>query len=234
MFGGGYLLYIILSLPALILGLWAQAKIRSSYSKYSKVRTTTGLSGAEVARRMLDHNGLSAVRIEQVTGNLTDHYDPAKNVLRLSQGVYNSPSVAAAGIAAHEVGHALQDKEKYGPLVLRSLLVPTVQIGSWLGPIVFAVGLMLNTQSGTDIAVIGLLLFSATALFSLVTLPVEFNATKRAKAWLVDSGIIYSSDTEGINKVLDSAALTYVASAAQSISTVLYYALLLSGRRRSD
>jgi hypothetical protein len=183
---------------------------------------------------MLDHNGLSAVRIEQVTGNLTDHYDPAKNVLRLSQGVYNSPSVAAAGVAAHEVGHALQDKEKYGPLVLRSLLVPTVQIGSWLGPIVFAVGLMLNTQSGTDIAVIGLLLFSATALFSLVTLPVEFNATKRAKAWLADSGIIYSSDTEGINKVLDSAALTYVASAAQSISTVLYYALLLSGRRRSD
>ena len=234
MFGGGYLLYIIISLPALILGLWAQAKIRSSYSKYSKVRTTTGLSGAEVARRMLDQNGLSSVRIEQVPGNLSDHYDPAKNVLRLSQGVYNSPSVAAAGVAAHEVGHALQDKEKYGPLVLRSLLVPTVQIGSWLGPIVFFVGLMLNTQSGTDIAVIGLLLFSATALFSLVTLPVEFNATKRAKAWLTDSGIIYSSDTEGINKVLDSAALTYVASAAQSISTVLYYALLLSGRRRSD
>jgi len=234
MFGGGYLLYIILSLPALLLGLWAQSKIRSSYSKYSKVRTTTGLSGAEVARRMLDNNGLSAVRIEQVPGNLTDHYDPAKNILRLSQGVYNSPSVAAAGVAAHEVGHALQDKEKYGPLVLRSILVPTVQIGSWLGPIVFAVGLMLNTQSGQNIALIGLLLFSATALFSLITLPVEFNATKRAKAWLADSGIIYSSDIEGINKVLDSAALTYVASAAQSISTVLYYALLLSGRRRSD
>jgi len=234
MFGGGYLLYIILSLPALLLGLWAQGKIRSSYSKYSKVRTTTGLSGAEVARRMLDNNGLSAVRIEQVPGNLTDHYDPAKNILRLSQGVYNSPSVAAAGVAAHEVGHALQDKEKYGPLVLRSILVPTVQIGSWLGPIVFAVGLMLNTQSGQNIAVIGLLLFSATAVFSLITLPVEFNATKRAKAWLADSGIIYSSDIEGINKVLDSAALTYVASAAQSISTVLYYALLLSGRRRSD
>ncbi len=234
MFGGGYLLYIILSLPALLLGLWAQSKIRSSYSKYSRVRTTTGLSGAEVARRMLDHNGLSAVRIEQVPGNLTDHYDPAKNVLRLSQGVYNSPSVAAAGVAAHEVGHALQDKEKYGPLVLRSILVPTVQIGSWLGPIVFAIGLMLNTQSGQNIAVIGLLLFSATAIFSLVTLPVEFNATKRAKTWLADSGIIYSSDIEGINKVLDSAALTYVASAAQSISTVLYYALLLSGRRRSD
>lgn len=234
MFGGGYLLYIILSLPALLLGLWAQGKIRSSYSKYSKVRTTTGLSGAEVARRMLDNNGLSEVRIEQVPGNLTDHYDPAKNILRLSQGVYNSPSVAAAGVAAHEVGHALQDKEKYGPLVLRSILVPTVQIGSWLGPIVFAVGLMLNTQSGQNIAVIGLLLFSATAVFSLITLPVEFNATKRAKAWLADSGIIYSSDIEGINKVLDSAALTYVASAAQSISTVLYYALLLSGRRRSD
>lgn len=232
MFGGGYLLYLIISLPALLLGLWAQSKIRSSYSKYSRVRTTTGLTGAEVARRMLDYNGLSSVRIEQVPGNLSDHYDPAKNILRLSQGVYGSPSVAAAGVAAHEVGHALQDKEKYGPLVLRSLMVPTVQIGSWLGPIVFAVGLVLNTQTGQDIAFIGVLLFSATAIFSLVTLPVEFNATKRAKAWLADSGIIYSTDMEGINKVLDSAALTYVASAAQSISTILYYLMILGGRRR--
>lgn len=233
-FGGGYLLYIIISLPALILGLWAQAKIRSSYTKYSKVRTTTGLTGAEVARRMLDHNGLSSVRIEQVSGNLSDHYDPSKNVLRLSQGVYASPSVAAAGVAAHECGHALQDKEKYGPLRIRSIMVPSVQIGSWLGPIIFMIGLMLNSNTGYDMAMIGLLLFSATALFSLVTLPVEFNATQRAKAWLADSGIIYSSEMEGVHKVLDSAALTYVAAAAQSISTILYYALILMGRSRDN
>jgi hypothetical protein len=233
-FGSGYLLYIIISLPALLLGLWAQSKIKSSYNKYSRVRTTTGLTGAEVARRMLDQNGLQSVRIEQVAGNLSDHYDPRKNVLRLSQGVYASPSVAAAGVAAHECGHAIQDKEKYGPLRIRSIMVPSVQIGSWLGPIIFIIGLMLNTQTGYDMAVVGLLLFSATALFALVTLPVEFNATKRAKAWLADSGIIYSSEMEGVNKVLDSAALTYVAGAAQSLSTILYYALILMGRSRDD
>jgi len=142
--------------------------------------------------------------------------------------------VAAAGVAAHECGHAIQDKEKYGPLRIRSIMVPSVQIGSWLGPIIFIIGLMLNTQTGYDMAVVGLLLFSATALFALVTLPVEFNATKRAKAWLADSGIIYSSEMEGVNKVLDSAALTYVAGAAQSLSTILYYALILMGRSRDD
>ncbi|MEL7590122.1 MAG: zinc metallopeptidase, partial [Anaerolineaceae bacterium] len=122
-FGGGYLLYIIISLPALLLGLWAQTKVKSSFAKYSRVRTTTGMTGAEVARRMLDQNGLPSVRIEQVRGNLSDHYDPSKNILRLSQGVYASPSVAAAGVAAHECGHAMQDKEKYGPLRLRSIMV---------------------------------------------------------------------------------------------------------------
>lgn len=231
-FGGGYLLYIIISLPALLLGLWAQTKVKSSFAKYSRVRTTTGMTGAEVARRMLDQNGLPSVRIEQVRGNLSDHYDPSKNILRLSQGVYASPSVAAAGVAAHECGHAMQDKEKYGPLRLRSIMVPSVQIGSWLGPIIFVIGLLLNTQTGYDVAVFGLLLFSATALFSLVTLPVEFNASKRAKAWLADSGVIYTSEMEGVNKVLDAAALTYVAAAAQSISTILYYAMILMGRNR--
>ena len=234
MFGGGYLLYIIISLPALLLGLWAQTKIKTSFAKYSRVRTTTGMTGAEVARRMLDQNGLSNVRIEQVAGNLTDHYDPGKKVLRLSQGVYNSPSIAAAGVVAHESGHAVQDKQKYGPLKIRSIMVPSVQIGSWLGPIIFIIGLMLNTQSGYTMAVVGLILFSATAIFALVTLPVEFNASQRAKEWLSSSGIIYNSEMEGVHKVLDSAALTYVAAAAQSISTILYYALLLTGRSRDN
>ena len=233
-FGGGYLIYILLSLPALLLGLWAQSKIKTSYAKYSKVRTTTGLNGAEVARRMLDDNGLSSVKIEQVAGNLTDHYDPGSRVLRLSQGVYQSPSVAAAGIAAHESGHAIQHSVKYGPLKIRSLMVPTVKIGSWIGPIIFAIGLAISGQTGTTMATIGLILFSATALFALVTLPVEFDASKRAKAWLADSGVIYSTEAEGVNKVLDSAALTYVAGAAQALTSVLYYALLLMGRSRRD
>lgn len=232
--GGGYLLYIIISLPALLLGLWAQSKIRSSFSRYSNVRTTTGFTGAEIARRMLNQNGLANVRIEQVSGNLTDHYDPRAKVLRLSQGVYNSPSIAAAGVAAHESGHAIQDQVKYGPLKIRSLMVPSVRIGSWFGPILFAIGLAISGQTGTNMAVIGLLLFSATALFAIVTLPVEFDASKRAKAWLTESGIVYRNEIDGVNQVLDSAALTYVAGAAQAVSTVLYYALLLMGRSRRD
>ena len=132
---GNYLLYLLISLPALLLGLWAQSKIRSAYSKYSNVRTTTGLTGAEVARRMLDQNGLRNVQIEQVAGTLSDHYDPSKKILRLSQGVYATPSIAAAGVAAHECGHAIQDATNYGPLKIRSLIVPTVQIGTWVGPI---------------------------------------------------------------------------------------------------
>jgi len=183
---------------------------------------------------MLDQNGLTNVRIEQIGGNLTDHYDPAAKVLRLSQSVYNSPSVAAAGVAAHESGHAIQDRVKYGPLKLRSLMVPTAKIGSWFGPILFVIGLAISGQTGTNMALLGLILFSATALFALVTLPVEFDASKRAKAWLLDSGILYRNESEGISKVLDSAALTYVAGAAQAISTVLYYALLLMGRSNRD
>lgn len=233
-YGSGYLLYLLISLPALLLGLWAQSKIKSAYNKYSRVRTASGMTGAEVARRILDQNGLSNVQIEETTGTLSDHYDPGKKVLRLSQGVYRSNSVAAAGVAAHESGHAIQDHEKYGPLKIRALMIPSVQIGSWLGPILFMLGLFLSSQTGDNIAWAGLILFSATAAFSLVTLPVEFNATNRAKAWLSDSGVVYTSEMEGVNKVLDAAALTYVAAATQSISTILYYVLLLSGRSRRD
>lgn len=234
MYGGGYLLYILISLPALLLGLWAQSRIKSSFNKYSRVRTASGLTGAEVARRMLDQNGLSDIRIEETSGVLSDHYDPGKKVLRLSQGVYRSNSVASAGVAAHESGHAIQDKEKYGPLKFRSIMIPSVQLGSWLGPIIFVIGLFLSSQTGDKIAWFGLILFSATALFALVTLPVEINASNRAKAWLSDSGVVYLSEMQGVHKVLDAAALTYVASAAQSISTILYYVLLLSGRSRDD
>lgn len=229
--GSNYLLYLIISLPALLLGFWAQMKIKSAYNTYSKVRITTGMSGAEVARQMLNQNGLRDVQIEPVTGTLSDHYDPSSKVLRLSQGVYNMPSVAAAGVAAHETGHAIQDANHYGPLKIRSLMVPTVKIGSWIGPIVFMIGLAMASE---NLAWIGIFLFSATALFALVTLPVEFNASKRAKEWLTNSGVVYSSEIEGVNKVLDAAALTYVAGALQSISTILYYVMLLMGRSRRN
>jgi len=230
-YSGNFLLYLIVSLPALLLGFWAQAKIRSAYSQYSQVRTATGLTGAEVARLMLDRNGLKNIQIDQVAGTLSDHYDPSSKTLRLSQGVYNSPSVAAAGIAAHETGHAIQDATNYGPLKIRSIMVPTVRIGSWIGPIVFMAGLAL---SSINLAWIGIVLFSATAIFSLVTLPVEFNASARAKEWLANSGVIYSSEVEGVHKVLDAAALTYVAGALQSISTIFYYVFLLLGRSRRN
>ena len=231
-FLGGYGLYILFSLPALILGFWAQAKVQGAFNKYSKVRTYTGVTGADVARRMLDSHGLNHVHIEQVNGFLSDHYDPRSKVLRLSPKVYNSPSLASAGVAAHEAGHAIQDAENYSMLRLRSSMVPTVQLGSWLGPIIFIIGLFLQSTIGTTIAWIGIGLFALTAVFALVTLPVELDATRRAKGWLTTSGVIYNQEVKGVAAVLDAAAWTYVAGAVQAISTLLYYVFLLSGRSR--
>jgi Zn-dependent membrane protease YugP len=229
---GGYGLYFLFALPALILGLWAQAKVQSAFKKYSQVRTYANFNGSQVARYILDNNGLQSVKVEQTAGMLSDHYDPRARVLRLSRDVYAGNSVAAAGIAAHEAGHAIQHHENYAPLTLRSTLVPTVQIGSWLGPIIFALGMILAGQTGTTVAWIGLLLFGLTALFAVITLPVELDASRRAKEWLSTSGVLYSGEMGGVNKVLDAAAWTYVAAAIQAISTVLYYAFLLLGRRR--
>jgi Zn-dependent membrane protease YugP len=189
------------------------------------------MTGSDVARKVLDSHHLESVQIEQTQGTLSDHYDPRSRILRLSQAVYATPSIAAAGVAAHEAGHAIQHSEKYGPLALRSLMVPTVQLGSWLGPIVFMAGFLFQNF---NLATIGLLLFAATAVFSIITIPVELDASRRAKESLTKTGIIYAGEMEGVNSVLDAAALTYVAGAVQVLSTVLYYALLLfSGRRRS-
>jgi Zn-dependent membrane protease YugP len=231
---GGYGLYLLFSLPALLLGFWAQAKVQSAFRKYSQVKSYTGLTGSEVARRMLDINGLGNVKIEPAQGMLSDHYDPRAKVLRLSSGVYQSNSLAAAGVAAHEAGHALQDAQGYSAMQLRSWMVPSVQIGSWLGPIVFIVGLMMAGQTGTTIAWVGIGLFAMTAVFALLTLPVEFDASRRAKAWLSTSGVLYQQEMPAINSVLDAAALTYVAGAVQAISTLMYYAFLLLGRSRRD
>ncbi len=229
---GGYGLYILFSLPALILGFWAQIRVQSAFNKYSRVRTYAGLTGAQIARRMLDSVGLSHVRVEQSQGFLSDHYDPRAKVLRLSPQVYQSNSVAAAGVAAHEAGHAIQDAGGYAMLQLRTALVPGVQLGSWLGPIIFIIGFFLSPTIGTSIAWLGVGLFALAAVFALVTLPVEFDASRRAKAWLSTSGAIYNEEIRGVNSVLDAAALTYVAAAVQAISTVLYYVFLLTGRNR--
>jgi len=224
-------LYLILSLPALLLGLWAQWRVKSAYGKYSRVPAASGMSGAQAARKILDANGLQNVMIERVGGTLSDHYDPRSKTLRLSEGVYGTPSLAAVGIAAHEAGHALQDKVHYGPLALRSAMVPTVQIGSWLGPLIFLAGLFLAGIFGTTLAWLGVAIFGATALFSIVTLPVEFDASKRAKQLLVSTGVLAPQEMQGVNNVLDAAALTYVAAALQAIMTLMYYGSILLGRR---
>lgn len=222
------ILYLLFAAPALILGLYAQAKVKGNFKKYSRVRTFRGQTGAEVARALLNGSGLGHVEIERTPGRLSDHYDPRTKILRLSPDVYDKPSVAAAGIAAHEMGHALQDAENYGPLTLRSTMVPAVQFGSWLGPLIFFAGFLLNM---TGLAWAGVALFGAVAVFALVTLPVEFDASRRAKQLLVNQGLMSGEEMVGVNKVLNAAALTYVAAAVQAIMTLLYYAYLLMGRR---
>jgi uncharacterized protein len=229
---GGYGLYILFSLPALLLGFWAQMKVRSAFKKYSRIRSQNGLTGAQIASRILEMNNLRDIDIEESKGRLSDHYDPGKKVLRLSPEVFRGNSIAAAGIAAHEVGHAIQHGTGYALLQLRTTLVPTVRIGSWLGPIIFMLGLFIQSALGTQIAWVGLILFAATAVFAILTLPVELDASRRAKSALTTSGLIYQDEMRGVNRVLNAAALTYVAAAIQAITTILYYITLLSGRRR--
>lgn len=222
-------LYFVFALPALLLGLFAQFRVKSAVNRYSQVATARGVSGAQVARALLDAEGLHNVQVEETQGFLSDHYDPGSKVLRLSPDIYRGRTIAAAGIAAHEMGHALQDAQHYAPLALRSAMVPAVQVGSWVGPLIFLGGMMMNF---TSLAWLGLILFGATAVFALVTLPVEFDATRRAKHLLVQRGVLVGGEMDGVNAVLDAAALTYVAAAAQAVSTLLYYVFLLSGRSR--
>ncbi len=222
------LLYLLFAAPALLLGLYAQMRVKRAYARYSKVGTLRRISGAQVARTLLDAQGLSQVRVERTKGFLSDHYDPRTQVLRLSPDVYDGTSVSAAGIAAHEMGHALQDAKKYAPLTLRSVMVPSVQFGSWLGPMIFFLGYLINL---TGLAWLGVILLSATVVFALVTLPVEFDASRRAKRLLVQQGVLMSQEMGGVNKVLNAAALTYVAGAIQAVGTLFYYVFLLMARR---
>jgi hypothetical protein len=211
--------------------MYAQYRVRSAYSKYLKVRNRHNITGREAARRLLRMNGLQDVKVRETQGRLSDHYDPRNKTLSLSRNVSRSPSLASLAIVAHETGHAVQDHKDYMPLRLRSGLVPVVQLGSWLGPIIFLAGMFLPIQ---NLSLIGLLLFSGTLVFSLVTLPVEFDASRRAVAMLREGQLVTSEEVEGARNVLSAAALTYVAAAAQAISTILYYMFLLGGFRRRD
>jgi len=226
---GGDPLFMIVALLLLVLSIVAQRRVQSAFNKYSKVPNSTGLTGAQAAARILDGHGLSNVEIERVQGQLTDHYDPRSKTLRLSAPVYDSQSIAAVGIAAHEAGHALQDQARYPALALRSVMVPTVQFGSKLGPILFIIGILIGL---TPLAWLGVILFAAVAAFSLVTLPVEFNASARAKQLLVADGILAPQEMGGVNKVLNAAAWTYVAAALSAVVWLLRYISILTGRRR--
>jgi hypothetical protein len=228
------MMYFVFLIPGILFMLWAQSKVKGNYKKYSQVRISANVTGAQAARTILDAEGLQDVQIEQVRGELSDHYDPRSRVLRLSQGVYGVPSIAAVGIAAHEAGHAIQHARAYAPLQARTAMVPLVSIGSNLGYLVLIAGLLMASQ---DIAWVGVGLFSLATLFALATLPVEFDATKRAKAALVqvgivDGGVAGGQESEGVANVLDAAAWTYIAGFASSLLTLLYYVMMVMGMRR--
>jgi Zn-dependent membrane protease YugP len=225
--------YWIFMLPAILLMMAAQYYVSSTYKKWSKVRNRSNLTGAEAANRLIQAGRLYDVNVEAVSGNLSDHYDPRHKVLRLSSGVYQTSSVAAVAIAAHELGHAMQDHEGYFPLRIRSVMVPVVNIGSMLGWIFIFLGLFLQI---TGLAWLGVIIFAAGALFALITLPVELNASARAKRLLVETGIVVGQDEQnGVNKVLNAAAFTYIAALLTSIMQLLYFTSMvggMGGRRR--
>ncbi len=220
----------LLVLVGAVLCIWAQMRVQSSYRKYSRIRSRSGLTGAQAAQRILQMSGIYDVQIEHVRGELTDHYDPSSKVLRLSDSVYNSESIAAIGVAAHECGHAVQHDKGYAPLSIRTALVPAANIGSRLGVPIILLGVILGLNQ--VLIQIGIWVFALAVLFQVVTLPVEFNASGRALAMLNDYGMLEQDETRGCRKVLSAAALTYVAAAASSILQLLRLVLLFGNNNR--
>ena len=222
--------YLVLVIPALLIAMWAQFKVQSTFNKYSKVQASRGYTAAQIARYLLYENGLSGVSVERVSGNLTDHYDPKANVIRLSDSVYNSTSVAAIGVAAHETGHAIQYAKKYAPIKLRSAIIPLSQIGSTLSMPLILLGFIFSFR---PLVIGGIILFSLVALFQLITLPVEFNASRRALDVLESRDYLYGDELDGARKTLSAAAMTYVAALLVSLMQLLRLVLLF-GRRNND
>lgn len=221
--------YLILVVPAMLFASWAQMQVSSTFDQYSKVRSSRGITAAQVARRILDANRLQQIRVERIAGKLTDHFDPSSGVIRLSDDVYGSSSVAAIGVAAHECGHAVQHAQKYAPMQLRAAIIPVTNLGSKLSIPLFVVGLILSYE---PLCNIGLLLFSLAAVFQLVTLPVEFDASARALRTLEKERFLDSSELRGSKRVLKAAALTYVAALVVSLAQLLRLVLISRGRNR--
>lgn len=218
----------LLIIPGLLLGLWAQFKVKNAYAEYSKIPTRLGRSAAIVVDDLLRRNGNNKVRIGRVSGELTDHYNPADETLKLSDGVFGSNSIAALGIAAHEAGHAMQKHENYAPLALRTAIVPAVNICSGLSTPLFFIGLIMSWE---PLLTLGIILFAASTVFALVTLPVEFNASRRAVAMLTEGGYVSGEEERGVRKVLNAAALTYVAAAVTSVLSLLRLVMIANRRR---
>jgi hypothetical protein len=219
--------YLIFALPGLLLAMWAQAKTKLTFERYSRVAARSGLSGAEAAARLLQSAGICDVRVEETSGFLTDHYDPAAKTLRLSQSVYNSSSLSAIGVACHEAGHAIQHAQNYGPLGLRSALVPVINLTSPLAYIFILAGVFFSAPGLVNI---GIICFAAAVIFAVVTLPVEYNASSRAKSLMVQCGIVSPSESQAAGDVLNAAFLTYVAAAVSALLTLLYYIFRFSRR----
>jgi len=230
--------YLIFIVPALIVSAIAQIMVKTRYSRYSRVMSASGITGAEAARRVLIANGISYMRIEKISGNLTDHYDPKEDVIRLSEGVYGSNSVAAIGVACHEAGHAVQHYEQYLPAKLRSAIVKVTNISSKLGIVLIFAGLLLAMVNPelTVVAYTGIIAYSACAVFQLVTLPTEFDASRRGLKAIKETGMLSEKERSGARKVLTAAALTYVAALFTSVMTILRFLVIIarvSGRRNS-
>ena len=229
MFYGFDIYYFILIIPALLFGLWAQSQVNTNFQKYSQIRTMRGMTGAQAAEYILQKNGIYNVSINQISGHLSDHFNPKTSAINLSESVYNSTSIAAIGVAAHEAGHAVQHAVNYKPIRIREMVIPVTQIGSWLYLPILLIGVFLSSQGLINI---GILLFSTLAIFQLVTLPVEFDASNRAITTLSQSGILQGDEITGAKRVLKAAALTYVAALVSSLAQLLRLILIFGGRRR--
>jgi Zn-dependent membrane protease YugP len=228
-------LWFMIMIPPLIFMIYAQARVNSAFNKYSKVVNSQHITGSEAAEKLLQSNGLGNVRVEEVKSRLGDHYDPSKKVLRLSPAVANTPSVAALGIVAHEVGHAVQDKVGYSYMRFRMSLVPAANLGSTLGYVFVILGFLLamfGAAFGMTVVWVGVFLFSLAVIFSLVTLPVEYNASNRARQMLRSTGLVVAQEYDGASAVLSAAALTYVAATLQAVAQLFYFVLLAMGGNR--
>ena len=223
--------YLVFIVPCIIITLICQIKVQSTFSKYSKIRNSRNITGAQAAEYVLRQNGVTGVRIEHVSGSMTDHFDPRKNVIRLSDTVYNSNSVAAVGVACHEAGHAVQHAEGYLPNKIRSIILPMAKIGSQLSWILILLGLVFTAKVGFVLLYIGIVLFSLSVLFTIATLPVEFNASKRALECIRESDLLYGDEYTGAKRTLQAAAMTYVASALTAIMQLLRLIIIARGRR---